>query len=66
MELGWGRWRAAESALWQKMEIKNFLSLSDRIDVEASFFFFPPYSSKRFSLEVMNWKCKTENPATNY
>ena len=40
MELGWRRWHAAESALWQKMELKGCLSLSDRMDIEAFFFYF--------------------------
>ena len=38
MELGWRKWQAAESALWQKMELKGFLSLSDKMDVKAFLF----------------------------
>lgn len=37
MELGWRRWRVAESAERQKRELKGFLSISDRMDVEPSF-----------------------------
>lgn len=50
--------QSAESALWQKMELKACLSLSDRMDVEAFFSFLFPYSSKRFSLGMKTWKCK--------
>lgn len=62
------RWCTAESALWQTLELKGFLSLSDWIDVKAFYFplFFSLSSSKKVLFKsTMKWKCKVGNPDPN-
>lgn len=65
MQLGCRRWRAAESALWQKTKLKGFLSLFWHNGCWGPFSPLFPHLSKMFILGTMNWKCKLGTPATN-